>query len=207
MLSRNEDRQSGGPERRLSPGALVLIAGPSGAGKDTLIDAARARYAGDGRFVFPLRVITRGEAPGELHVPVSSERFAADEAAGRYLLAWRSHGLAYAIPASVCEDLACGRIVIANVSRTVIARAEELVADVIVLHVTASVETRAARIRSRGREGDGETMARLGRQVHIVTTRSPVVEIHNDGALEDAVVRFTEVLQEVASARREGSGR
>ena len=54
-------------------GRLILVVGPSGAGKDTLIDAAVARRAGLAR---ARRVVTRPEeAGGEDFEAVTPERF------------------------------------------------------------------------------------------------------------------------------------
>ena len=59
-------------------GALILVAGPSGAGKDTLIRLAQERLRDDPRFVFVRRVITRAkEAGGEDHEPTDPADFAA----------------------------------------------------------------------------------------------------------------------------------
>jgi len=42
----------------IGPGRLVVVAGPSGAGKDTLLRFARNHLGGDPNIVFPHRVVT-----------------------------------------------------------------------------------------------------------------------------------------------------
>ena len=79
-------------------GTLFLLVGPSGAGKDTLIDGARQTLAADKRFVFARRVITRPEsAGGEDHEEVSQGEFERRIMHGQFLLHWTAHGLGYAL--------------------------------------------------------------------------------------------------------------
>ena len=53
-------------------GVFFFVVGPSGVGKDTLIDGAKAALRDDARYVFATRTITRpAGAPGEAHVGVS----------------------------------------------------------------------------------------------------------------------------------------
>lgn len=122
---------------------LVLVVGPSGAGKDTLLNAAREAFHGDPRVHFARRVITRPADPdGENHEPVTEAEFAARD----FALSWSAHGLRYGIAA---VDTA--PVVVANVSRGVIAQAAAHHA-VRVIEVTASPELLAARLAARGRE-------------------------------------------------------
>jgi ribose 1,5-bisphosphokinase len=159
-------------------GTLHLVCGPSGVGKDTLIDAARAARPD---LVVPRRVITRpAEAGGEAHDAATPDAFAAMEAEGAFLLSWRAHGLAYGIPASAGAALAAGRHVLANVSRSVVAEARRRAAPVRVLLVTAPAEALARRLAARGREAEAEIARRLARAELEGPTGPDVVTIVND---------------------------
>src|SRR5260370_2209809 len=112
-------------------GPLVLVAGPSGAGKDSIIAGAATRLRDRAKFVFVRRTITRPrKADGEPHIAVSSAEFVARRDAGGFLLHWRAHGLDYGIPVTVAADRAAGSTGIANVSRSVLAKAHTAFAPV-----------------------------------------------------------------------------
>jgi phosphonate metabolism protein PhnN/1,5-bisphosphokinase (PRPP-forming) len=170
-------------------GTLFLIVGPSGAGKDSLIDAARAALGA--RFVFPQRIITRLAASGEDHIPCDEATFAREETAGAFALSWRAHNLCYGIPASIAADLTAGRHVIVNVSRDIVETARGQFKPTRVIEVTAQPVLRAERLRRRGRELDADLEERLARERSVAADATIV----NDGALEAAVGAFLAVLR------------
>jgi ribose 1,5-bisphosphokinase len=179
----------------MAEGRLCLVVGPSGAGKDSLIAGAAAALAGDHRFLFPRREITRAaDAGGEDHIPVSAQEFVARRAGGGYALAWEAHGLCYGIPSSIDDALAQGVSVIVNVSRTVIDTARACYPRLRVIHVTAPLDILAQRIAARGRETAADAATRLQRAAIIAPSGADVVEICNDGKLEDAVEAFAAAL-------------
>ena len=57
---------TGDDTRLIGPGRLVVVVGPSGAGTDTLIAAARVRLAGNPAFVFPPRLVTPAASAAEV---------------------------------------------------------------------------------------------------------------------------------------------
>ena len=78
----------------LSPGRLVLVVGPSGAGKDSLLREAARILAADRHIVFPRRVITRPSHDAtEAHDSLSVADFLEAQAEGRFALSWEAHGL------------------------------------------------------------------------------------------------------------------
>lgn len=165
-------------------GVLFLVVGPSGVGKDALIDAMRRKRPD---LVFPKRVVTRSEdAGGEAHHAATAEEFEALEASGRFALSWRAHGLAYGVPISVAAALARGRSAMVNVSRSVIAAARETYAPVRVFYVSAPVEVLAARLAQRGRETPEAIAERLSRASYAAPMGADVHLIDNGGALETA---------------------
>ncbi len=135
-------------------GGFVLIVGPSGAGKDTLIALARAALADDGRFSFPERVVTRPPDAFERHDSVTVDEFRAREAAGDWALAWEAHGNCYALTAAARRQAESGLVVVANISRGSVAEARAALPVLAVVEVTAAPEVLAARIAARGRDGD-----------------------------------------------------
>lgn len=188
-----------GAGQRIATGVLALVVGPSGAGKDTLINAARQLLAGDERVLFARRVVTRAShEASEDHDAIDPTAFEQAAAEGAFLLSWRAHGLAYAIPRAAADALQRDAVVVANVSRGSIAEAERLIERVVVLHVTAPVEVLARRIAARGREAETDIARRLARQAPLTAVRAPVIEIVNAGDLEEAARVFSQALRSLA---------
>ncbi len=177
-------------------GTLFLVVGPSGAGKDSLLDGARAALAGDDRYLFPQRIITRpADAGGESHRAVSVQTFAELRAAGAFALAWYANGLDYAIPAEIDRRLAEGRHVVVNVSRTIADDARRRYRPLRVIAVTAPADVIAARLAGRGRESAAEITARLARGALALPQGDDVDVVVNDGSLETGIARMLAALR------------
>jgi ribose 1,5-bisphosphokinase len=144
-------------------GGFVLVVGPSGAGKDTLLDLAKSALAGDDRFVFPRRLVTRPVSAFEDHDTIGEAVFEAGLRAGAFALAWRAHGLGYAVPGETLALARAGRTIVVNVSRKEVAGARERLPRVAVVEITASPEILAQRLAARARPDDGDLEKRLAR--------------------------------------------
>ncbi|MCB1497415.1 MAG: phosphonate metabolism protein/1,5-bisphosphokinase (PRPP-forming) PhnN [Bauldia sp.] len=168
-------------------GRLVLVVGPSGAGKDSLIAYCRERLAGSDRVVFPRRVITREDAGDtEDHDTVSEDAFHRMVSEGAFALHWRAHGLGYGIPAAITADRAAARTIVVNVSRSVIDKARRRFPPVLVVSVTAPVAVLADRLSRRGRESPERVQARLERSGSYVVEGEDVLVLDNAGPIEQA---------------------
>lgn len=162
---------------------LVLVVGPSGAGKDTLLDAVRAKLAGQDGIRFARREITRPATPGgEDHIAVDLRQFTQKRDAGGYALWWEAHGLAYGIGTEIGEALAAGLIVVASVSRAIVPDAASRFA-VKVVEITAPPAVLAARLAGRGREDMEDIARRLQRQVGLPHDVS-LVTVMNDSTID-----------------------
>lgn len=172
---------------------LVGVVGPSGAGKDTLMDGARAALAGDARCVFARRVITRpADAGGEDHLPATAADFARMREQGDFALWWNAHGLSYGIPARIAAEAGQGRVVVANLSRGVLAEAAARF-PLLVLEITAPLELRAARLAARGRESVEDVARRLSREAPLPEGLD-IRRVVNDGAPERGIAAVVAVL-------------
>jgi ribose 1,5-bisphosphokinase len=178
------------------PETLVLVVGSSGVGKDTVIRGARTSLADRPEFVFPSRYITRPIDASEDHVPVTLSQFEDLQARGAFALRWTAHALKYGVPVSIDQDLAAQKIVVCNVSRSVIEAARDLYLRTAVVEVQASRPLRASRLAARNRESAEDVAARLVRDAKTITHANYVVE--NNGAPVSAVQSFVRILRTIA---------
>lgn len=182
-------------------GTLTLIVGPSGAGKDTLIGGAKAALAGQWRFVFPLREITRPAGDrSESHIPITEAQFAERQARGAYALSWRAHGLGYGVPRGIEDALAAGRTVVVNASRSMIPQARQRFSPLAVVAVSAPERLLQRRLATRGRERNEDIASRLRRATAFDLDGPDVTTLINDTSPERAVAAFLRCLQELRSA-------
>lgn len=175
-------------------GGFVMVVGPSGAGKDTLIGLARERLSADERFVFPRRLVTRASSAWEDHDSIDEATFARDCEAGRFPLAWRAHDLGYALPGSARDAALAGRVVICNVSRAVVEEGRRTLPNVSVVEITASEQVLAERLHARGRVEDGDLAGRLARSRAMPAVHADLV-IVNETTPEDAAELLIEFLR------------
>lgn len=180
-------------------GRLIYLIGPSGSGKDSLLDAAREPMAARGCRIVR-RVITRSaEAKGEAAQAVSVEEFNRMQAQGAFALSWFANGLHYGIPKEIDLWLSEGHDVLINGSRGHLPQARERYPDLLVVLLSVDQAVLRERLLSRGRESAQEVEARLSRNVQFAddllatapaTNGTPIILLDNSGALEQTVARL-----------------
>jgi ribose 1,5-bisphosphokinase len=173
-------------------GCLVLVVGPSGAGKDSLNEHARHALAAEGVTV-ARRIVTRPSTPDEPHDTLDPSGFAEAAKRGAFALQWQAHGLAYALPASIDRQLARGETVLCNVSRAVVADLRARYPRTFVIYVDAPLAIRQARIAGRRRRG--EEPERAGRNQAFLPSDADRI-VRNDADLHDACRAFEDAVRE-----------
>jgi ribose 1,5-bisphosphokinase len=171
-------------------GLLVLVVGPSGSGKDTLLAGAAEALQGDGRFIFTRRAVTR-IAAHEDHESLSVAEFHTRRDRGEFALSWEAHGLFYGVPKEPLNSIAEGAVVVANVSRSVVDEASRRY-PVRVVEITAPEALRSQRLSQRQRESANDISSRLARQVTMKTDNVRLVV--NDGSIADGINALVGVL-------------
>ncbi len=184
------------------PGAmLVIISGPSGVGKDTIIDALRRR-SHDPEYLYVVTCTTRAPRPGEVdgvdYHFLSREEFLRLRAARQLLEANEVHGNWYGSPRDqVRAALATGKDVILKIDVQGAQVVKEQVSQALLIFVIPpTMEALFQRLRTRATETADELEIRqrnaaleLARQDdydHVVTNETGQVE--QTAAAIDAII-------------------
>ncbi len=136
---------------------LVIISGPSGVGKDTIIEALRRRPH-DPEYHYVVTCTTRAMRPGEVdgvdYHFLDRETFAAQRAAGEFLEANEVHENWYGTPRSqVREALTAGLDVILKIDvQGALVVKEKVPGALLIFLIPPSLEDLFQRLRSRATE-------------------------------------------------------
>ncbi|WP_136442177.1 phosphonate metabolism protein/1,5-bisphosphokinase (PRPP-forming) PhnN [Pacificoceanicola onchidii] len=178
------------------PGRLIAVVGPSGVGKDSVMRGLGEAMPG---LHLVRRVITRAPGlGGEEYDAVTLPAFEDMVENGAFAVHWGAHGLRYGIPQTVRFHLTKGTDCLANFSRGALAEAAETFENFIVLNITATPETLALRLAARGRESAEEIAGRLAVTQKPLPKGLEVIEISNDGPLDETLARAVARLQPVS---------
>ena len=181
-------------------GRLVLVVGPSGVGKDSVLRYAMAHFASDERFVFPRRCVTRAvDVAAEDHDSLDEQAFDEFAGEGAFALMWEAHGHKYGVRSDINTELERGCTVAVNVSRTIIAEAAGRYQSAVVIEITADPSVRVARLAARGRETTGDIQQRILREVATPVHPLPLHVVRNDGDISDAGDTFCKLLASLNS--------
>ena len=169
-------------------GRLIYIAGPSGAGKDSVIGWAQQRLQAGAPVVFARRTITRApDATGENHRAVTPAEFEELGARGAFAMAWTANGHRYGIGAEIRDWLAHGLTVVVSGSREYLPQALRDFPALEVVMVNAPGALIDERLQARGRETPAEISARVERGARFpVPSQLVTAEVMNDGDLARA---------------------
>lgn len=183
-------------------GHLVFIVGPSGSGKDSLINFARRQLPDELDVRFARRVITRPMTAGaEQHLAVSPFQFDLLRDEGEFVMSWSAHGEHFGIDREICEWLDAGATVIVAGSRHHLAQALEQFPDMTVVHVKASEEIRRARLNSCLRTDSKTVEARLQRGVDwSMPNGVKAVDLVNEGDLPTVGRQLVELIKSLAAS-------
>lgn len=173
---------------------LVYVVGPSGAGKDSVLQWVRQRLSPNPAIHWARRTITRPlHAGGEEHEAVDEARFRQLRERGAFSLNWQANSLHYGVRGSELAPLDHGAWVFVNGSRGHLTTTCGRFPGATVVHVTASTDTLRQRLLGRGRETPAVIEARIERTRTLPLPQA--LQVHNDAALEDAGEQFLQHLR------------
>lgn len=208
MTAAPVDRNTSTLKAPVGSGVFVVVVGPSGAGKDSVINALRQHFVNNSYVLFVRRVITRtADGNNEDHETATVDEFERARQAGRFAVSWQAHGLHYGIPIAVDDHVAAGNVAVCNGSRGALTEIDAHYENLIVLNITAPPEELARRLAARGRESQSDILKRLRRKVESTDDRVMLnaIEVDNSSDLQNAVDQcIGEIERGLASASGDG---
>jgi ribose 1,5-bisphosphokinase len=169
---------------------LLYVVGPSGAGKDSLLQWLLENPPPQTRLRLARRTVTRRpDEAGEQHESVDFARFESLRQKRAFALHWQANGLHYGVRQAEFEPMAQGAWVMVSGSRAHLPQAQVQFPGLTSVYVTATAQTLQSRLLARGRESSEAVQARLQRATELPPPLGSTV-VHNEGPLSNAGQRL-----------------
>ena len=167
---------------------LMYVMGPSGAGKDSLLDWLKTKLPPQSPIRFAKRTIDRPlQVQGEQHESVDSATFERLQQEQSFAMHWLANGRQYGVRHAELEPLKQQQWLLVNGSRAYLPEALRQFEGMSVLHISASADILRARLLARQRETPEAVEARVQRAVAFTVPQScRCVSVLNDTSLDDA---------------------
>jgi len=183
-------------------GQWVFVCGPSGAGKDSVMNWAATHLAERSDVVFARRMVTRPRHQGSDHDQVSLPQFGQLASDGQLAWQWQAHGFCYGVDAAYTRLVSSGKVVVVNGSR------EHCMAlqgrpKVQVVQITTDAQTLIERLAQRGRDSAHEVNQRLARNAKFTEWRADIT-VFNQGELASAGAAFCAYLDSLFQRQKQG---
>ena len=170
-------------------GRFLAVVGPSGSGKDTIINVLCEQIPSIKRVK---RYITREQhiAGDEDSFYINLNTFRKLEQNGAFAFSWAAHGLKYGLPSTIFDEINAGQTLIANISRSILDQLSDKFEYHEVILITASDKVLAERLEKRGRESKAQIEERLARSSFTTPNGISPLIIENETTVEDAVSKL-----------------
>ncbi len=176
---------------------LYFLVGPSGVGKDTLLNELKRHQYSDKQPLVAHRYITRPVRENdENHIELAEFDFNRRREVGLFLFDWESHGYQYAIGREVKKWRKSGFNVIVNGSRKYLEQAREIYPPLVPIWMTVSEDVLIQRLLERGREDEAQIEARIHRNRELNQLKpDDCVYINNDQTIEDTIGQLLALIE------------
>ncbi|RXI37569.1 hypothetical protein CRU99_11775 [Malaciobacter mytili] len=167
---------------------IILIVGPSGVGKDTLLKNIKNKIKAN----FVKRYITRVPDENESNYFLQEEAFKILEKNNFFISTWNAHNNFYGIAKnSILEGLN-----IISISRAKIKDFEKQYQKVYTINITLNKNDLKQRLEKRARESIEEIEKRLSRSYEKIEARN-LIEFENNKNLTESVEEFLKLLGQI----------
>lgn len=172
---------------------IILLVGPSGSGKDTLLRSAKKHFGINGNLGFVRRYITRPPDLDEDNYYIDTEGFLTLRDSRFFISSWQAHNNFYGISHHSMTGQNGHTTLLCSISRSAIVDFETRFKKTTTIHITASEDILRHRLQKRDREDRQDIEKRLGRANQMVVAKD-LIRFDNSADKEQSVSNFISIL-------------